>query len=150
MPMLRLISAFRPHKQGLKKILGDLEADVINVIWDKNTEVTVREVYETMRLDREIAYTTVMSTMTHLAKKGILNQSKKEKAYVYTATLSKEEFRQKAASELVAGILDDLAGPVLTHLIGSLGEKENEKVTQQIEQLIHEMKRDEQIKKDER
>ena len=55
--------------------LGWLEADVLRVVWDKG-EVTVRDVYESLRENRRIAYTTVMSVLRNLAVKGLLEQDK--------------------------------------------------------------------------
>ena len=64
----------RDHSRDLTG-LGWLEADVLRVVWDKG-EVTVRDVYEELRENRRIAYTTVMSVLRNLAAKGLLEQDK--------------------------------------------------------------------------
>ena len=64
----------RDHSRDLTG-LGWLEADVLRVVWDKG-EVTVRDVYEDLRENRRIAYTTVMSVLRNLAAKGLLEQDK--------------------------------------------------------------------------
>ena len=66
---------FDPHKKGVRKILGDLEADIMEVVWSKTT-ITVREVFGELKKTREIAYTTVMTVMTRLAEKGLLQKNK--------------------------------------------------------------------------
>ena len=60
--------------KDLEVILGPLEADVLNVIYEIGKPIKVREVYEKMKEGRKIAYTTVMSTMNTLHEKGILDR----------------------------------------------------------------------------
>ena len=63
---------FDPRKKGLRKILGDLEADVMEAIWALG-HATVHDVLERLAAaDRELAYTTVMTVMSRLADKGLL------------------------------------------------------------------------------
>ena len=51
--------------------LGPLEARVMDIVWARPT-VTVRQVYEILRAEREIAYTTIMTILANLYKKGLL------------------------------------------------------------------------------
>lgn len=62
--------------------IGSLEAEILAVIWDQG-ETTVRDVYETLRKRRQIAYTTVMTVMNNLVKKHLLSQDRSGIAYVY-------------------------------------------------------------------
>lgn len=97
---------FRPDRPGIRKVLGDLEAEVMEVIWARpaNQGTTVREVFEILYERRRIAYTTVMSTMARLARKRLLRAEKVEAAYVYYPALSEEDF----VSGFVGRILEDL------------------------------------------
>lgn len=67
------ISVFRPDRPGIRKVLGDLEAEIMKLIWDRPTDegTTVREVFEGLYERRRIAYTTVMNTMARLARKHV-------------------------------------------------------------------------------
>ena len=68
-------ASFRFNQVGLKKFLGDLECEIMELVWklsSSNPTVTVREVYDALRKKREIAYTTVMTTMVRLSEKGLL------------------------------------------------------------------------------
>ena len=68
-------ASFRFNQIGLKKFLGDLECEIMEIVWklsSSNPTVTVREVYDALRKKREIAYTTVMTTMVRLSEKGLL------------------------------------------------------------------------------
>ena len=100
------IGVFRPDRPGIRKVLGDLEAEIMELIWSRadGQGTTVRDIFEILYERRRLAYTTVMSTMTRLAKKGLLRAEKSEHAYIYYPTLTQDEF----ISRFVGRILDDL------------------------------------------
>jgi predicted transcriptional regulator len=100
------ISLFRPDRPGIRKVLGDLEAEVMELIWIRpsNQGTVVREIFEILYERRHLAYTTIMSTMTRLAKKHLLRVEKQENAYVYYPTCTQQEF----VSRFVNRILEDL------------------------------------------
>lgn len=100
------ISVFRPDRPGIRKVLGDLEAEIMELIWARSPGqgTTVREVFEVLYERRRVAYTTAMNTMTRLAKKHLLRVEKRDQAYVYYPTLTQEEF----VSRFVERILEDL------------------------------------------
>jgi hypothetical protein len=87
-----LLRTFRPDRPGIRKILGDLEAEIMEYVWARPAEqgVTVREVFEAISTQRHIAYTTVMSTMSRLAKKQVLRVTTEQTAYRYTPTMGQE------------------------------------------------------------
>jgi BlaI family transcriptional regulator, penicillinase repressor len=70
--------------------IGSLEADILAVVWELDT-TTVRQVYETLRERRKIAYTTVMTVMNNLVKKHLLTQDKTKIAYLYTPAIPGRE-----------------------------------------------------------
>jgi len=100
------ISVFRPDRPGVRKVLGDLEAEIMELIWARppGQGTTVREVFEVLYERRRVAYTTVMNTMTRLAKKRLLRVEKRDQAYIYYPNLTKPEF----VSRFVGRILEDL------------------------------------------
>ena len=100
------LPVFRPDRPGIRKVLGDLEADIMEVVWDRPADqgVTVRDVFEVLYERRRLAYTTVMSTMARLAKKRLLRVDKIEHAYIYYPAVSEEQL----VSHFVGRILDDL------------------------------------------
>lgn len=100
------IRVFRPDRPGIRKVLGDLEADIMEVVWGRpaDTGTTVRDVFETLSARRRIAYTTVMSTMARLAKKRLLYTKKDSQTYVYYPTVTEAEF----VSRFVGRILETL------------------------------------------
>jgi predicted transcriptional regulator len=102
-------------------MLGPLEIQVMEVVWQSG-ESSVREVVE--KLENRLAYTTVMTTLDRLFKKGLLDRYKSERAFVYTARLSSHEWERQRAGDLVAGFL---AGPqpsrdlLLSSLVDAVG-----------------------------
>jgi predicted transcriptional regulator len=70
---------------------GDLEATVMERVWDREDGVTVRQVFEELADERQIAYTTVLSTMDNLHRKGWVRREREGKAYRYWPTMTREE-----------------------------------------------------------
>jgi predicted transcriptional regulator len=70
---------------------GDLEAVVMDVLWSATEPLTVRQVHSEISTTRQIAYTTVMSTLDNLFRKGWLLRDKVGLAYQYRPTMSREE-----------------------------------------------------------
>jgi predicted transcriptional regulator len=116
-----LIEMSRNHsRQHLT--LGPLELQVMEVVWSSG-ESSVRDVVE--KLESRLAYTTVMTTLDRLFKKGLLNRYKSERAFVYSARLSNQEWERQRAGDLVAGFL---SGPqpsrelLLSSLVDAVGQ----------------------------
>jgi predicted transcriptional regulator len=103
---------------------GDLEAVIMHLVWDHDSPVTVRELFDELRQDRAIAYTTVMSTMDNLHRKGWLARAKEGKAYRYTATASREEYSARLMREALADGGDTEV--VLSHFVAQMGGAESE------------------------
>lgn len=102
---------------------GDLEAVVMERIWNREATTTVREIFEELAAEREIAYTTVMSTMDHLHTKGWLARERDGKAYRYWPTLTREQHGAQLMREaLNAGGRSEL---VLTHFLEEISPEES-------------------------
>lgn len=103
---------------------GELEAVIMDRIWNRDEPTTtVRDVFDELAAEREIAYTTVMSTMDNLHTKGWLAREKDGKAYRYWPTLSREEHSARLMRDaLDAGGRSDL---VLSHFIEQIGPEES-------------------------
>jgi len=97
---------------------GDLEAVVMHRVWGHGGPVTVRELYDELRKTRAIAYTTVMSTMDNLHRKGWLARERDGKAYRYTAVASREEYSARLMREALAEAGD--AEAVLSHFVAAM------------------------------
>jgi len=89
-------------RMGRQLLLGPLEIHVMEVVWATG-ECNVRDVVE--KLERRLAYTTIMTTLDRLYKKGFLDRHKAERAFVYSARISNQEWERQRAGNLVAGLL---------------------------------------------
>lgn len=96
-------ASFRFNQDGLRKFLGDLECEIMELVWKKaNPTVTVREIYDILRRERQIAYTTVMTTMVRLAEKGLLRiVDKAGLANCYVPQESREEFIRNTVAHIL-------------------------------------------------
>ena len=96
---------FLQRRTATQESLGHLELTVMEILWTQG-ESNVRDVAQ--KLDRPLAYTTVMTTLDRLFKKGLLTRRKSERAFLYSPLLSRSEWEHKRAGALIAGLL---AGP---------------------------------------
>jgi predicted transcriptional regulator len=103
---------------------GDLEAVIMQRVWDHGRPVTVRDLFDELARERAIAYTTVMTTMDNLHRKGWLARAKEGKAYRYTATASREEYSARLMREALDDGGDTQA--VLTHFVAQMDGEESE------------------------
>jgi predicted transcriptional regulator len=82
------------------QLLGPLEITLMEILWESG-EGNVRDVID--RLGRPLAYTTVMTTLDRLYKKGLLTRRKSERAFIYQSAMTREAWEQKRAGDFVAG-----------------------------------------------
>ena len=127
------LRGFRPTANGIRQVLGELEADVIDVLWHQPNQ-TVVEVEERLRRKREIAHTTVLTTLDRMHRKGYLSREKHRRAFVYSPRYTREEFERALAQEVLSGLIGGLGEPVLSTFVDLVGE-DSEKLNQ-LEALI--------------
>lgn len=118
--------------------LGPLEIAVLEILWTHG-ESSVNAVVE--KLDRPLAYTTIMTTLDRLYKKGILDRHKCERAFLYSTRQTRPEWEQKRAGEFMAGFLaGSQSGEMLIScLVEAVSEKD--------EALLDELERRIQLKR---
>lgn len=114
--------------------LGDLESDVMQALW-RLGEANVRQVQHALQSKRSLAYTTVMTVLSRLAEKGLLDRRKQGRAFVYSPASS----REKVAGSLLRSLIDRLyagqAGQAIAYLLGTEAEVSDEEL-ERLEQLI--------------
>jgi len=101
--------------------LGPLEVEVMEVVW-AHGDSNVREV--TARMQRPLAYTTVMTTLDRLYKKGLLEREMTDRAFVYSAKVSREDWDLQRAGEMMSGFLTGPAESrhmLLSYLVDAVG-----------------------------
>ncbi len=101
--------------------LGPLEQEVMDAVWKLGC-ANVREVVGEM--ERPLAYTTVMTTLDRLYKKGILNRETAVRAFAYTPKVTREEWDRQRAGAMMAGFLTGPAESrevILSCLVDAVG-----------------------------
>ncbi|VFA98945.1 Transcriptional regulator BlaI [Nocardia cyriacigeorgica] len=91
-------------------------------IWSADDTTTVREVFEDLLQVREMAYTTVMTTMDNLHRKGWLERERRGRAYVYWPSLSREQYSAKLMRDALGGGRSDL---ILAHFVEQISDDES-------------------------
>lgn len=109
------MSVFHPDRSGIRQVLGDLEAEIMELVWERPADqgITVRDVFEVLYERRRLAYTTVQSTMHRLAKKRLLRAKTEEHAHVYFPVLTQEELVARIMGRVLDGLLSNFTG--MTH-----------------------------------
>lgn len=98
--------------------LAPLELECMNTLWPLG-EATVREIRDGLAPRRARAYTTIMTIMDRLARKGVVERQKAGRAYVYRAKLLAEEARAQALAQIVDNFFGGSKDALLAHLGGA-------------------------------
>lgn len=103
---------------------GDLEAVVMDRLWSWARPATVRDVHDDLQSERHLAYTTVMTVMDNLHKKGWLRRSQEGRAYVYEPVATREEY----TAGLMRAALDASqdAGATLAHFLDQMSQDQSD------------------------
>ena len=110
----------------------------MKVVWERES-ATVRDVYEELLRHRKIAYTTVMTMMGILERKGHLKKSSNERAYVYRPAQPKGKVVGNMVQDFVKRVFDGSAQPLLVHLVEN--KEIDEEQLKEIESLLKERRR---------
>jgi predicted transcriptional regulator len=139
MPRRFLFWGFKSSQQILENGLGALERDVMDIAWARD-EFNVREACE--QLVSPVAYTTVMTTMDRLFKKGLLSRRKVGRAFMYRATATRHELEGVVAGELVQSLFQDRSEPlpILSSLVDAVSDRDRA-LLDDLERLIREKRR---------
>jgi predicted transcriptional regulator len=132
---LRLTGWLRGSRDPLHAALGHLEREVMEVVWT-GREQAVRDVQ--VQLPRTVAYTTVMTTLDRLYKKGLVIRRREGRAFVYTAVYSQDEMAASLTSNLLEGVLANgsaAARPFLSNLVDAVSAEDHE-LLDELERLV--------------
>jgi predicted transcriptional regulator len=106
--------------------LGELEAQILDIIWDLDPPVSTTQVFKIMYPRRELSYSTIMLTMAKLARKGILDQKrtgdKKTDPFIYTANMSREQMGMALLNEVSKQVLRKPLHEAIPDLCGTQGD----------------------------
>ena len=115
--------------------LGPLEWRVLETLWTRSASASVRDLQPEFN---EIAYTTLMTTMDRLFRKGVLDRTKQGRAFLYAPRLTRHEFESARATDALRVALDgnsaDLS-PLLSFFVQAVGDRDRE-LLDELEALV--------------
>jgi predicted transcriptional regulator len=135
-----LLRGFRRPSEVASFALGKLERQVLEEAWHRG-EVSVREVF--VSFNERVAYTTLMTTLDRLFKKRLLERRKDGRAFLYSPSVSPEEFELGIRQDVIDGLLGHgVAGvePVLACIVDTVSARDRE-LLDELDRLVKEKKR---------
>lgn len=104
-------------KRVTGKVLGELESEIMEIIWVQKNAVSVKDITEILNKKRQIAYTTIMTIMARLVNKGVLVRHLNGSSYLYKPKVTKEQFVARAVHGIFSSAVSTLGEGVLAHFV---------------------------------
>lgn len=127
------------RRTQLQGLLGPLETDVMEMVW-KLGDTTVREVHEALAARRDLAYTTVMTTMARLASKGLLSRDTSGLAHRYRATVSREAYARSTVTSVVDWLVDRFPEPAMSYFMQVVEDEVTEDTAHDLREKIEQLR----------
>lgn len=97
---------FRPSREGLAQVLGELEAEIMEFVWrEAVTPLPARAVADRVGKARGVQYITVVTVLNNLCRKGLLQREREGRAFQYEPALTRDEFVAQVSREVLSGVL---------------------------------------------
>ena len=129
----------RRRISGLAAIFGTLELRVLEALWRRPSGATVRDLQSDFP---SAAYTTLMTTMDRLHRKGVLDREKPGRAFVYRPAYTRQELEAGAAARTVESLLGSgNAQPILSCLVDAVSEHDAQLLAE-LERLVRAKRRE--------
>ncbi len=132
------------QNKGLEALFGELEAEIMQILWEKGA-LKGREIYEEVRKKREIAYTTVLTVLERLSKKGFIKKKKGPRSTEFISSISKEDFKSLVTYQLIRSALNISESLAISNFIDIFSEmhpEELEKLSKFIKERLSEKNKD--------
>ena len=109
--------------------LHELEREIMHEVWGRGDEITVREVLEGInaRHERQRAYTTVMTVMQILAKKGLLTRRREGNTDVYAAVLDRGAYTEARAAAQIGELVEEYGDVAFAHFARQMAQLDPER-----------------------
>ncbi|MBI5598615.1 MAG: BlaI/MecI/CopY family transcriptional regulator [Deltaproteobacteria bacterium] len=141
-----IAKTFRAEGAGLGKVLGHLEEDVMNALWKKD-ELCGKDIFVEIKGHRDIAYTTVLTVLERLVKKGLVKKRRANAGYLFATAYSKDEFSSAVSREVLLGVMELSCSNTLASLVDMLAKKDPREL-ERLSGLIESKKKEFQKKHD--
>ncbi|HVF55250.1 MAG TPA: BlaI/MecI/CopY family transcriptional regulator [Pyrinomonadaceae bacterium] len=139
------LRGFKHPRELVPVALGKLEREVMEAAW-QGGEISVRDLHR--QFGESVAYTTLMTTLDRLYKKGLLGRRKKVRAFLYKPLFTRVELERGITKDVVDGLLaghTSAVEPVLSCIVDAVSEHDRD-MLDELDRLIKEKKRELQNK----
>jgi predicted transcriptional regulator len=124
----KLVATFKPHSKGLAKLFGSLEADIMDLIWNRG-HASAREVFEDLRTQgQRLSYGAVKTVLDRLVVKQILVRSMTGNQYVYHPLASRDEYTRQAVGEIVGSLFASFRESAYAQFVSYLEAEDPERI----------------------
>ena len=127
------------RRTQLDGVLGPLESDVMEAVWNGG-DTTVRAVHAALSDRRDIAYTTVMTTMGRLAAKGLLIRDSSGLAHRYRASVSREDYANSTVHSVVDWLVNSFPEPAISYFVDVVNDGDDPTVLNALRTKIDELR----------
>jgi predicted transcriptional regulator len=123
-----IVAVFKPHSNGLAKLFGTLEADIMALIWERQ-EATARDIFEALRdAGQRLSYGATKTVLDRLVAKQVLERSMDNNQYIYRALLNREAFTRSAVREIIDGLVAGFGAPVYAQFFDQIQSSDPEQL----------------------
>lgn len=130
---------FRRKPIGIEAQFGALELRVMESLWERDAFASVRELGESFP---SAAYTTLMTTVDRLYRKGLLERRKEGRAFLYKPRYSREQLESGVAAHALQSLLrSGSTQPVLSYFVEEVSRRD-ERLLEELERLVREKRRE--------
>lgn len=132
-----MLRGFTRPREAIIASLGSLERETMDEVW-RRKEVSVRQVE--LAFGERVAYTTVMTTLDRLYKKGFLDRRKEGRAFLYSPRFTPEELERGLAEDVIGSLLDtatERVEPMLACIVDAVSDRD-QILLDELERLVRE------------
>ena len=137
------VQAFRLDQQGLMRLFGELEARIMDIMWNQE-EATIQDVCDRLG---EVHYLTITTVMNRLVYKQVLSRRRVGKTYFYRSVHSREAFLQDISQQVVQSLVKDFGRLAITQFTDVVSELDDDELAA-LEDVINEARLKSQEKQD--
>jgi BlaI family transcriptional regulator, penicillinase repressor len=132
---------FRRPREVVRQTLGKLERTVMEEAWRRG-RISASDIYRAF--GERTAYTTWMTTLDRLFKKGLLSREKEGRAYIYSPRVTRDEFERGVAEDVIDELLERTNGgaePLLACIVEALSERDRA-LLDELQRLVEEKRQE--------
>lgn len=121
---------FKPHERNLSKVLGDLEADIMEALWELDP-ANVKGVHKKVSEKRKVAITTVATVLDRLYEKGLVTRELKKWRgvyYEYKPAITKRQFENTVVRDVLKGLFETFGDSAMSYLVDRMEINDRKKL----------------------